>query len=721
MIHTVNHHTAYSYSKFTCRAPNLVKIKSKNPLGLNSADQDDKTPRLTELQSCKSQISAGQKQTSSTSAVHGHHNGQEYNFFKAKPLLCWRSDLAFFNLRYYFLNCFKALHLCWNASRNNKRIAFVGANGNLLDMADLASYGHDFKNKGLTRDVLPRLKGTFLQPLQKTKASIGNRFKSNKTARAMPKIIPQKVHGTLKPRQAYGLAPLRLLSKYLQACPDHNSNFKKHSRYDARPPAGEKSYQSQIQNKIHYRLQGKLGLAGARRPALLYNDTSTGFFSNPELSCPSLWNHFLALVHKNTPQIRRNVAGKHVFGFQTYNLRFPLDGIVPNVGETYVLKRPSPGSQSRKTLFERGGGKKKTNVYISPRYRNLCVQALFKLCFGSSSAPKTKGIAARIKIQNKKQSKQTQCLKFLFTKRHARTKPGSNSLGSIGHTVHNNKRNTPYVIRPSLRGSHLGSKIYKARPRLQRSQKWSLYAPKGVVSNIVYSRHFYKRYIAPRRNFKKRKYHASFLRVSYGHDFKKFATNSNLKQADAIFFTHPDKTAALTSQARRLRLPTIGLVSGLKHNQHNIQKDSVDYPILGNPNNSFFVFMVLRMFLNVIHHAPMLRRKNVKATPALRAKVALTPRADTKRITTFKAGQAPGPRFKGSFATKAGQPGPKTNPGQRFPNQGRRGPAPEGPNGRNSIKNTDVHFGKKPFVRPAAHSGIKQDPVNTYPARPWKK
>ena len=48
------------------------------------------------------------------------------SLFYSKELLCWRSDLSFLNLKQYFANILKVLHICRAASRNNQRILFIG-------------------------------------------------------------------------------------------------------------------------------------------------------------------------------------------------------------------------------------------------------------------------------------------------------------------------------------------------------------------------------------------------------------------------------------------------------------------------------------------------------------------------------------------------------------------------------------------------------------------
>ncbi len=54
------------------------------------------------------------------------HSANCVSLFYSKELLCWRSDLSFLNLKQYFANILKVLHICRAASRNNQRILFIG-------------------------------------------------------------------------------------------------------------------------------------------------------------------------------------------------------------------------------------------------------------------------------------------------------------------------------------------------------------------------------------------------------------------------------------------------------------------------------------------------------------------------------------------------------------------------------------------------------------------
>ncbi len=74
------------------------------------------------------------------------------HLFQTKELLCWTSDLSFFNLRGYFSNILKALQICRVAARNNRKILFIkGSN---------SSYAHSMRlNPWLQnqRQMLPQM------------------------------------------------------------------------------------------------------------------------------------------------------------------------------------------------------------------------------------------------------------------------------------------------------------------------------------------------------------------------------------------------------------------------------------------------------------------------------------------------------------------------------------------------------------------------------------
>lgn len=49
----------------------------------------------------------------------------------SKPLLCWHSDVALLNLRHWFLNLLRAMHLLWTTGKNNGRVMLIN-HGNPL-------------------------------------------------------------------------------------------------------------------------------------------------------------------------------------------------------------------------------------------------------------------------------------------------------------------------------------------------------------------------------------------------------------------------------------------------------------------------------------------------------------------------------------------------------------------------------------------------------------
>lgn len=86
-------------------------------------------------------------------------------------------------------------------------------------------------------------------------------------------------------------------------------------------------------------------------------------------------------------------------------------------------------------------------------------------------------------------------------------------------------------------------------------------------------------------------------------DWGRFGVNWNVKEADCVFFTNGDEMSGLAYEVKKLKIPTIGIMSGLKGkvDRGGVKlMDSVDYVILGNPYDSLFVMMMLRVFMRVL-------------------------------------------------------------------------------------------------------------------------
>jgi hypothetical protein len=90
-------------------------------------------------------------------------------------------------------------------------------------------------------------------------------------------------------------------------------------------------------------------------------------------------------------------------------------------------------------------------------------------------------------------------------------------------------------------------------------------------------------------------------------DEQKLSFNLHLKQADLIFFSNPDRMHGLTNQVKKLGIPSIGIISGSKpsperRGAQNL-KDRVDYPIIGNADNPFFVLHIVLVFYRLLQKA----------------------------------------------------------------------------------------------------------------------
>jgi len=81
----------------------------------------------------------------------------------------------------------------------------------------------------------------------------------------------------------------------------------------------------------------------------------------------------------------------------------------------------------------------------------------------------------------------------------------------------------------------------------------------------------------------------------------------NNKLADIMFFINPEKNQNLVNQANCLKIPTIGVISGLATsrlgrpscNRYSLN-NLVNYPIVGNPSSSFFIYSLIGVFIKTL-------------------------------------------------------------------------------------------------------------------------
>lgn len=105
------------------------------------------------------------------------------------------------------------------------------------------------------------------------------------------------------------------------------------------------------------------------------------------------------------------------------------------------------------------------------------------------------------------------------------------------------------------------------------------------------------------------KYYKTVIALNNFNQYKMFAKTPfiNNRVADIIFFINPEKNQNLVNQANSLKIPTVGIVSGNMpsvegHQEHNYFhfKDSVYYPILGNPISSFFSRAIISLIVKFL-------------------------------------------------------------------------------------------------------------------------
>lgn len=111
------------------------------------------------------------------------------------------------------------------------------------------------------------------------------------------------------------------------------------------------------------------------------------------------------------------------------------------------------------------------------------------------------------------------------------------------------------------------------------------------------------------RGKKFRNYYNKFLTSNQFKQYQMFAKSPcvNNKLADIIFFINPEKNQSLVNQANSLKIPTIGVISGTVNsglgrrscNYYSLN-NLVNYPILGNPSSSFFIYTVIGVFIKTL-------------------------------------------------------------------------------------------------------------------------
>jgi hypothetical protein len=104
-------------------------------------------------------------------------------------------------------------------------------------------------------------------------------------------------------------------------------------------------------------------------------------------------------------------------------------------------------------------------------------------------------------------------------------------------------------------------------------------------------------------------YYDKLINSNQLNQYQMFAKSPyvNNKLADIIFFINPEKNQNLVNQANCLKIPTIGIISGMAYSElgrrgcnHYNLNNLVNYPILGNPSSHFFVYTLIGVFIKAL-------------------------------------------------------------------------------------------------------------------------
>lgn len=620
MICTTNHHISFGFFSFSTRLKQKLVLRPKPNLSLFSKPSPKPTPKRINPQ------------------VHGCEH------FKSSGLLCWRSDLVFSNLRVHFLNTLKALHLCWAAVRNHKVVAFVGFNQDLLSQAWHTLMCDLFKSRSLKRDIYPSVNRAFwwsksrAQGIVPPMASLGHKAK------------PQaKVSLPLRNVVKHACQPYALLNQLSRLV---NQPTWKTSGLTT-PGLSQKPLLKQTQARLAYeQLQGKMDFSTSRLGTQMYKNNLTGFFSNPDLSFKTNLNHYkfyhTGLLAPGRKPVKANVNAdlakikappKFDRRKRTAKSGLNIKGLGLSLAKSgFKQTQAQRVSKAHSGFGPYGFSAHAVNVSLSPvtnyeaqAYKHLNSKLklkTFKTAGSDLFKPRLDLNADNASKNFKTFSMISRFVALSLALRLAQ--PPAALASSLAHfntkvsrlapraPKYHTLYDTPQVTTNAwcgLKTLHQNLPLFylKANPPMAYPKK--PHQGLGRHGNVTQSKTWK---LNPNRvNLKSGEpnlnYYDQGVLKNLGAEFKDFVTNPNLKQADLIFFSNPNKTPALAKQARYLNIPTLGLMSGLRSNQNSCgaQKASiVSFGMLGNPENGWLSFNTVCTFLNVSLKASTRRNTN---------------------------------------------------------------------------------------------------------------
>jgi len=185
------------------------------------------------------------------------------------------------------------------------------------------------------------------------------------------------------------------------------------------------------------------------------------------------------------------------------------------------------------------------------------------------------------------------------------------------NTVKSNSINNFYISRfyNSMKNSVVNKN--QNRVRLYKSSATELFKANRVSkvykghSRQLISRQFLLPLQKQRKHDKKKfsNYYDKLINSNQLNQYQMFAKSPyvNNKLADIVFFINPEKNQNLVNQANSLKIPTIGVISGMPNSElgrrscnHYSLNNLVNYPILGNPSSSFFIYTLIGVFVKAL-------------------------------------------------------------------------------------------------------------------------
>ena len=517
MIFTLNHHLSLSFNKFSCM-PNFECLLNFPKTNLDASKLDfPKTFQADKISLPNKSLTKIKTKKQIRFQFKPEHMKRIKPVFKTRPLLCYHHDLSFLNLRFYFLNTLKALHCCWSAVKNNKRVAFLGVEHDLLTGALDGCSKAWFKSKNFNRDTLPRTINSM------PTLNLGRGLKSK---HRQPKKSGHDFNGLLTTNAA-------LLKKPSFAKQPHQGKQKTFSNLTL---AGSEAR--------YYALVAKRMAAHAGLSSFVTAQSSLALLANPDQSLKIASSHLSFL--KSSHDLNWScLNGRTSFGLKAPCAHFETRYLSATTNESFPLglaKTRLRASDFRfGTTFKPGRILK--NQFVSYAKAQ---QRQFSSVFGPSSQVK--------KAYQKKQRLKKSSLK-------KKMKQSSKRFG-------------------------FEKFCFFSRYRKQACLKQGLERSLKLFPSVPY-KPFYEFYLN---------------RILF-YDLFYFAKNPYFKQAELMFFTHPDKTLNMVNQAKSLRIPSIGIESALKGGKQRFkyasQRSTVTMPLLGNPDNCFFVLLLLRLFMRL--------------------------------------------------------------------------------------------------------------------------